>query len=261
MPARLAALLLTALLCGTAQGQALQIVGTDVPPLIYQHQGRVQGFCVDLVQALQQRLKDDAPIQLLPWPRVIAMAQASADVLLVCPKRTREREDRFLWVGPLYTSRTFFYVRADSPVRLRSLEQARTLSGVLLPRASYSYEWLQAQGFDNLKPIGGTGINPLRMLIAGREPALVLEDTQLQALLDDAGLPPSSVRPALLALVADGYLAFTPSTPQARVQAWQRQLNEMKQDGSFVALHQRWFGKRPGAELMQPGPPEPQRTR
>lgn len=255
MPARLAALLLTALLCGTAQGQALQIVGTDVPPLIYQHQGRVQGFCVDLVQALQQRLKDDAPIQLLPWPRVIAMAQASADVLLVCPKRTREREDRFLWVGPLHTSRTFFYVRADSPVRLRSLEQARTLSGVLLPRASYSYEWLQAQGFDNLKPIGGTGINPLRMLMAGREPALVLEDTQLQALLDEAELPAHSVRPAYLALVTDGYLAFSTATAATRVRAWQQQLDQMKRDGSYEALHQRWFGRKPGAELMRTGLP------
>jgi ABC-type amino acid transport substrate-binding protein len=66
MPARLAALLLTALLCGTTQAQALQIVGTDVPPLIYQHQGRAQGFCVDLVQALQQRLKENAPSSCCP---------------------------------------------------------------------------------------------------------------------------------------------------------------------------------------------------
>ena len=260
LPARPRPWLLVLLLASAAAPAApLQILGADVPPLIYLKDERPEGFCVDVLRELQRRLRDDAPVQLLPWTRAIARAQQERDVLLVCPKRTPEREEQFHWVGPLFPSRTFFYVRRESTLRIASLEEARALSGVLVPRASYTQDMLAARGFGNLVPTTGTGMTGLRMLLAGREPALVLEERQMQALLRDAGLPADSVRPAYPALLVDSYFAFSRSTAPARVLEWQRALGEMKRDGSFERLYRHWFDTAPPAELLQPGPPAPRR--
>jgi polar amino acid transport system substrate-binding protein len=207
------------------------------------------------VRELQRRVGGAdaaAAIEIQPWQRVMVRAQQEADLLVSCPKRIAPREQRFQWVGPLFISRTFIYVRADSPLRLESLEQARRLVGLMVPRASYSFEALSAQGFVNLVPTNGTGLVPLKMLMAGREPALVLEERQLEALLREAGLPPDSVRPVLLALTADSYLAFTAASEPARVARWRQALADFKREGGFERLYRQWFQERPPAELLRP---------
>ena len=230
-----------------------------MPPLVYQREGqaRAEGFCTDIVMEIQRRLRSDppVPVQIQPWPRALARGQHEPDVLLICPKRTAERATRFQWVGSVLQSRSYFYVRdqAGAP-HLSSLEDAKALSGVLLPRASYFQELLAAQGFANLVEIPGTGMTGLRMLMAGRQPALVMEDRQMAVLLREAGLPPDAVRPALLSAVVDSDLAFSPGTPAERVRAWRQTLVAMKRDGGFERIYRQWFEARPPAELLLPAP-------
>ncbi|HEX2009569.1 MAG TPA: ABC transporter substrate-binding protein [Roseateles sp.] len=236
---------------GDAAAAPLQILGADVPPLIYLRNERPEGFCADIVRELQRRIGDDGVLQIQPWQRVLARARQEANVLLVCPKRTEDRVAKFQWVGPLFVSRTYFYVPRDSSLRLGTLEQAKALPGVLVPRASYSHEWLNARGFANLAAASSSGPILLKMLVAGREPVLVMEETQLEALLKEAQLPADSVRPAYLAFAADSYLAFSLGTPGAVVHGWQAALAGMKRDGSFERLYRRWFdGKPPPQELL-----------
>jgi ABC-type amino acid transport substrate-binding protein len=39
------------------------------------------------------------------------------------------------------------------------------------------------------------------------------------------------------------------------VRTRQQQLDQMKRDGSYEALYQRWFGRKPSAELLRTGLP------
>lgn len=244
--------LAAALFAVASNAAPLQILGAEVPPLIYLKDERPEGFCVDIVREAQRRIGDEAPVQLLPWARAIARGRLERDVMLVCPKRTPEREEQFFWVGPLFPSRSFFYVRRESPLRITSMDEARALPGVLVPQASYTQDLLAARGFANLVPTSGTGMTGLKMLLAGREPALVLEERQLEALLREAGLPHGAVRPAYPALVVDSYFAFSRGTARERVLEWQRALAEMKRDGTFERLYRQWFGSAPPVELLGP---------
>ena len=143
----------------------------------------------------------------------------------------------------------------DGGLHASTLEEVKALSGVCVPRASYSHELLKSKGFTNLIRTIGTGLTQLKMVIAGREPPLVLEEKQVDALLRQAGLPLDSLTPAYLALVADSYLAFSRGTTEARVIDWQRAMNEMKKDGSFERMYRRWFIGRPPEELLRPQHP------
>lgn len=129
------AMLFAAAAATAAPDGGMKILTADIPPMAFMKDGRVTGYCVDVVREIQRRIGDSTAIELQPWARAYRSAQEGANVVLVCPKRTADREHQFKWVGPLFTSQTNFYARPVDRVRIASLEDAKKLSGVPAPRA------------------------------------------------------------------------------------------------------------------------------
>jgi polar amino acid transport system substrate-binding protein len=77
---------------GMGEAQTLQLLTTEVPPMAFVRDGKLQGFCVDIVGEIQHRLGLSFPITVMPWARAYHRAQAEPNTVLVCPKRTAERE-------------------------------------------------------------------------------------------------------------------------------------------------------------------------
>jgi polar amino acid transport system substrate-binding protein len=149
----------------SADAQPLRILTTEVPPMAFVKDGKLQGFCVEVVQDFQRRLGESSAITLLPWARAYHKAQTESRIMLVCPKRTAEREHKFRWVGPLLSLKTGIYVKAGTHAKLASLDEAKELSNILVVRSSYSYQELTGSGFHNLYEVNdGAGI--VRMLLA-----------------------------------------------------------------------------------------------
>lgn len=51
-----------------APAEPMRILTADIPPLAYVEDGRVMGFCVDVVREIQRRIDDRSEIQAMPWP-------------------------------------------------------------------------------------------------------------------------------------------------------------------------------------------------
>ncbi len=233
--------LLAAALCGGAQAQALEILTAEIAPLAFSKDGKITGFCVEVVAEIQRRLGDRSPMRLMPWARAYLMAQSGANVVLVCPKRTAERERQFQWVGPLLVSQTNFYARHGAGIHLGSVNDAKTLSGVMAPRAFYSYRYLQQAGFANLEAVNNSA-TMLAMLLAGRHPLMALDQEQLPALLKQAGVAADAVELVYPIFSIGSYLTFPLSTDPALVLRWQRTLERMQRDGAYDAIARRWLG-------------------
>jgi polar amino acid transport system substrate-binding protein len=229
---------------------SMQILTADIPPMAFMKDGRVTGYCVDIVREIQRRIGNSTEIELQPWARAYRSALEGENVLLVCPKRTPEREVRFKWVGPLFTSQTNFYARPADRVRIHSLEDAKKLSGVLAPRDFYSYQYLSDAGFMNLEPTNNT-LTMLRMLLGGRRPVMVLDHRQLQPLLEEAGAHPEQVEMVYTAFTIGSYLSFPKQAPAEQVAQWQRALDKMKQDGAFARIYRQWYQEAPPPDVMK----------
>lgn len=228
----------------------MQILTADIPPMAFMKDGRVAGYCVDIVREIQRRIGSRTQIELQPWARAYRSALEGENVLLVCPKRTPDREALFKWAGPLFTSQTNFYARPADRVRLQSLEDAKKLSGVLAPRDFYSYQYLSDAGFTNLEPTNNT-LTMLRMLLGGRRPVMVLDHRQLQPLLAEAGARPDQVEMVYNAFTIGSYLAFPRQAPADLVAQWQRALDKMKQDGSFARIYRQWYQEAPPPDVLK----------
>lgn len=241
-----------------ARAEPLQILTADIPPMAFMKNGQLTGYCVDLVREIQRRIGSKTGIELQPWARAYRTALDGANVVLVCPKRTADREALFKWVGPLFTSQTNFYARPVDHVRLASLDEAKKLGGVLVPREFYSYQYLQEAGFTNLEP-ANSSLTMLRMLLGGRRPVMVLDHRQLAPLLEEAGARSDEVEVVRTVFTIGSYLSFPRHAPDRLVSQWQDALDRMKRDGSFARIHRKWYREAPPPDVLKS--PSPQEAR
>lgn len=231
--------MLLATVCGVA-AQPLQILTTEVAPMAFTKDGKLQGFCVEVVGEIQRRLGQSAAITVLPWARAYHMAQTEPNIMLVCPKRTAEREQQFQWVGPLLSSQTGIYVKNGTHVKLASIEDAKGLSNLLVIRASYSYQDLTGSGFRNLYEVNDAA-SMVRMLMAGRAPAMMLERQQLEAVLPEVGVERQALSLVFEVPSPTSNLAFSRDVPAQVVSQWRAALEAIKRDGSYGKLYDKWF--------------------
>ncbi|MGL6513261.1 substrate-binding periplasmic protein [Aeromonas hydrophila] len=237
----LATLLLTG---GLAQpAQALQALTEQMPPYNYRLAGQpVSGFSVDLLHALLARsgltLRGD--IQLQPWARAYQNARYQAGSILFSVARTPEREQQFQWVGPV-GPRTIRVWRLSSRTNIqpRSLQEAIHYR-IAVVRNSASAQQLIRQG---LAPVSvNSEEDKFRMLLRGRVDLVTALDLGAAFHMHQLGHGLEALTP--LFVYDDGeqyYFALNLATEPAKVQALQRALDQMRQDGSLEALRRRWL--------------------
>ncbi len=243
-----------ALLCaGPARATDLQVLTEENPPISFSENGRAGGLGTELVNKIQQRLKQHFAPQVLPWARAYGMLQQEPNVVLFATMRTAEREPQFKWVGPIATVKTSFYARRGDGRHLAGLAEAKAAADILVPREYYSHQMLVQLGFSNLQPVTRPDIM-VRMLMAGRSALMVGDNLTMGPLLLSVGAKPGDAEPLYTLMESQYYIAFSRQLPDALVQQWQASLDDMKRDGSFAALYAKWLpGEAPPG--IRPNPP------
>lgn len=225
-----------------AVADELQLYTEENPPLNFTRDGQLTGFSTEVVTSMAVRAGDTVQIQSAPWTRGYAKAQSTANVGIFTMARTAERAPAFQWVGPISLSQNRFYTRKGSGLRIDTMAEAQAKL-LVLPREWYTYQYLVDQGFSNIYTVP-TAERMMQMFHHGRGDLLAVSDIGLPALLALAGMTPDQLEPQLVFMQHESYLAFSLATDPARVSRWQVALDEMKRDGSFVRIFERWFPNR-----------------
>lgn len=233
-------LLLYLAFAGLAYTAPLRLLTTDVQPLAFINNGKLGGFCVEIVEEIQRRLGEPAPMKMLPWARAYALAQTAPHTLLVCPKRTPEREKLFQWVGPLFKADTYLYTKAGMRTPLHTLADLKQLPNLLVIRDSYAFHYLSAKGFENLYVVNNAS-GMLQMLVADRASAMVLETLQFDFVVHEDGAPHAAIVPVMKLQSVSSNLAFSRDVPGKVVAQWQAEFDAMKRDGTYRKIYDKWF--------------------
>ena len=237
------------------QAQPLRLYTEEYPPINFSENGQPTGLATEVVQAIMQRTGQNAPITVVPWARGYQQALSRPNTGLFVAMRTREREQLFKWVGPITHNVTSFYALRRSFVSIQRLEEAREYGEIAVPRDWYSHQSLLARGFTNLTPVTGPA-QVVSMLKRGRVKLMVLDNLTLSALLAQGDIQADEVQLLFEFMHSDSYIAFSQATDDALIARWQRELDSMKGDGRFAAIHEKWL---PGAALppLEAGPAPP----
>ncbi|MGH8354224.1 MAG: substrate-binding periplasmic protein [Pseudomonas sp.] len=238
-----------ALLGPGAQAAELQLFTEENPPLNFSRAGRADGLASAVVEELLRRTGDTASIQVVPWARGYKMARTTPNAGLFVAVRTPEREALFKWVGPVVSTTTSFYGRRGAGLRIASLEDARRVAHIAVPREWYSHQVLRGLGFGNLDLVPKPH-EMARMILHERAALMVYEDQLLPSLLAEIGASMAEVERVYTFMRTSSYIVFSLGTADALVQRWQRALDEMKGDGSFARIHGQWLPGEPPPGLV-----------
>ena len=215
--------------------------------------GNAAGPMVELIKTIMADGGITGSIEVLPWKRAYSYGLSGPRAAVFETTRTPEREPLFRWVGPVKRIRWQFFAKADSAIKLRSLEDAKHADGVIVYAGDSKGDFLKEQGFTNLME-PRTPEQSARMLMAGRAPLWMFSDIGLAGALKAAGFSPKDVKPVLDSKVQDLYIALSKDVGDHDVQAWTRGLRQVEADGTMERLYRGVYPPSVAAELAAEGP-------
>ncbi len=229
-------------------GERLKLLSEEAPPANYvDDTGQPAGTAVDIVREICARLDHPRSIQILPWKRAYIMAQTQADVALFSTTRTPAREKLFKWVGPIVVTRWVFYARADSPIRIETLDDARKVERIGTYRADARDEYLRKLAFPNIESASDNGSN-IKKLLGNRIDLWAASTTSALMLCKQHRIDPNRIKPVFTIKKAFLYIAFSLKTPDETVRKWQETLDTIKREGLFEEIYSRHV---PGEDLSE----------
>jgi len=234
---------------GSGAATPIKVVTEEFPPLQYSEGGELTGPSTEIVRAVFARAGLEAQISVLPWVRAYKIATTEPDVVIFSIGRTKEREAKFRWIGPIAEKPQAFFYTARTDLSVTSIEDMKhylvgsSLNDVLL-------EYLKSNGFEegqNLVELRNYEIG-YRMLKARRiDFILVSEDLMNYFLRHDpegsslvrAALPVEGMAPQIGDSEGD-YMATSLATSDQLYGKLKSALEEIKADGTYRAIIERY---------------------
>lgn len=241
--------LLALLFVVSLSAQNLTIYCEDDSPMQFKGpDGQLTGMTVEMVRQIQERVGNTDPIQMVPWARGLDAVSRHPNTVLFSMGRTAERNPLFQWVGPIAESAFGLYVKADSPIQIRTLDDAKRIRSIGVYRDDIRDQFLTREGFTNLQRTNDN-ISNFKKLMSGRIEMYASSSNDIQGNAERAGYKLADVKLAYVFLRTQIFIAVSKQTDPSVAAKWNAALAAMKKDGSFAAIFRKYY---PGRDL--PGP-------
>ncbi|WP_028878166.1 substrate-binding periplasmic protein [Terasakiella pusilla] len=218
-----------------AQHKTVTVFSDEWAPYNYLEAGVFKGIAVEVLQDLLNQLETTADFVVLPGMRALTNFEKKSGSLYVSLFRTKDRENKYQWVGPIISSSVYFYKRAGSPLEIKSLEDAKRVDRVASRQSGLVHRLLKKNGFTNLEDTAKNGWEVYRKLLAGRSD-LGISDSPLgvKYVLKSLGQPLTAlIQTPVKILDMELYIAVHKSVPSEQVAQWQAVLDRMKASGRY----------------------------
>ena len=248
----LAAGLLLITACQAAPRLALYT--EEWPPMSFtNNRGVPDGMAVEVVNEILRRTGQNNPIAVVPWIRGYNQLLTRPNVLLFTVGRNAERERNMTLLGPIAMSSTVLLARNEDVLALQALGSDILKREVAAYQGSIFESTARNKGFSSIRETGSSE-EGARMLLAKRVDLWVEGNVAVAQTLQRLAIPPGRVARVITLDSLDLYLAFSRGTDRETILQWQAALRDMKKDGTFQAIHQRWLpGDAPPLQVMRLG--------
>jgi polar amino acid transport system substrate-binding protein len=231
------AFLVLAAACPT---RALDVTTEENAPFNYvdsHHQ--IAGISTEIVTELGKRAGIPMKIQLTPWARAYSLAMNVPDTCVYSAARLPEREALFKWVGPISVNKWALFARSDFRHHLASIDDARKfrIGGVIMD-AKVTY--LKSLGFTDIDAVNDDTLN-VPKLMAGRIDLWIAGLYKGKELIAQSGA--KNIKPVYTVREVDYYLACSPKTSDATIQALMNELQVLQKEGFLKSVAERYAAR------------------
>lgn len=228
-------------LCLVVGAQPLQILTENDPPAQFvDAKGELTGYTIELVRDIQRRLGNQDPIEMVPWARGYQKIEREPNVVLFLMARTAERNPKFQWVGPVLEVEFGLFAKANSSLKVASLDDARKVGSIGVYRDDARDQMLTAAGFTNLERVNNNILN-VKKLMAGRIDLYAGSTTSFGVDAVEAGFQPSDLKMVVSMDIVQIYIAMSKDMPTSVVDHWNAAVKAQRQDGTMARLLAKYY--------------------
>lgn len=213
--------------------------GEEYPPFSYTENGKIKGISVDILREILRECEMPDSIAIYPWARAYKTALDQKNTAVFTTARTIDRENLFVWVGPISQRRIGLYkLTSRTEIQAATIQEAQKyMVGSITGYAAE--EILQRNGFrkgKNLQSVATLEQN-VRKLFLGRIDMMTALDVALPFMLKNTGFKLNQLEEViLLDDKTEFYYAFNKESDSSRLSQFQAILDKMKVDGRFEEI-------------------------
>ncbi len=228
----------------------LNFITEEYKPFNYTESGQLKGLAPELLSIMCNRLDIPFEATVMPWTDAVEQAKSDPNAVLFSIILTPERKDLFNWVGPYASIDWRFYSASSNHLHIQSLEDARQVEAIGVLRDYSIEEFLVAEGFTNLVYFD-QGTDAFEKLLDGTISLFPSSEIAAMAALESINRSIYDVRPMLTLETSLVYFAFNKAIPEVVLKDFQRELDQLKNNGTLEALYQRHMQKSGAPGLIQ----------
>jgi polar amino acid transport system substrate-binding protein len=218
------------------------ILTENLPPLNYVEDGVLVGPSVEIVREIQKRVGSNEKIEVYPWARAYKMALEEENIVLFSTTYTKDRHDKFKWIGPLAKKRDILIAKKSSGIEINSLEDAKKVKRIGTLRDDTRELLLKSLGFSNLESVSDEQQNA-KKLILGRIDLWAYKIPGLRTICDLSGVNYDELKEVYHLREIEVMIAFSKKSPDQIVQKWRDAFNEMLADNTILKIKKKWNDK------------------
>lgn len=228
-----------------ASAQQLRILTEHLAPFqIVKDNNEVDGFSTDVVREVLNRSGHSYVIEAYPWTYSYKQALNKNNTCVYSLAYTQERKEKFQWIGEIARSTISFYSLKSKNVVLNSFEEARHYN-VAVIKDDVTHHFMLSKGFVEEKNLYVMGnYDALLKLLEIRKNSIdlvILNDDLLKHRvhsLDEENKYQKHIVIEELELIFN--LACNLKTPTDITKSLSKAMIEMKADGSYQKIKQKW---------------------
>lgn len=231
----------------------IHIVTESLPPYQVLNQGKIEGFSTEIVKEVFKRAELPYIMSINSWTRSYNLALQRKGVCIYSIARLPFRESLFRWIGNITkTNMVIFGAKGKAPFEIQSLKQALNHT-VAVIKDDITHQALLKHGFkdgENLYVVENTS-SLLKLLISREDIDLIVADDitiHYRALLANIDMSQISRLFEMPDLPLNFYLACNKDTDAASILRLEQALIEIKQDGSYQKIFEKWQRYLPNAK-------------
>lgn len=247
------------LFCLASNASELTLLTENFPPYNFGSRDNVVGINAELLSRACYIAKVSCTFELLPWKRAFKIASTEQNRGVFSTARMPNREDGFIWVGPIVSSNGCFYrLKSRKDIVVTNAESLKNYT-VGIARGDTYETVLKRMGFqegENFLTFANKH-DDSKMFRLGRMDLMIGSSLTLASQLHEAGLNIEDVVPVLAfedATLGGNFLALNKESNVAVAESLQRALDLLKQNGEIETIVSRYAGKQSMPDASLPAP-------
>ena len=228
----------------TQPASALKLLTEENPPLNYTENNKLTGMATEVIKEMSRRANVPVEFEVMVWADAYKRVQIDKETCLYSTARLENRELVFKWVGPIAVNKWGLFAKSSFSQPIKTLADVRPyrIGGVTRDAKT---EYLKQNGITNIFEVDDDKLNPPKLTIDRKQPQRidlwVTSIAHAKEVAAQAKVP--DVKLVLVVRKVDSYLACNPRTSEATLKLLSTALDEIKKDGTFKRIVDRYENK------------------